>query len=186
MYFASDSQLTALMPNSIEPGQDVKIAVNRGGTRSDDITVPGGSVLSAAPAMFTYFLDDKVARAVVQGEDSVLIGPNDGGSGMHPLRLGETGTIYANGLGSTDPGAIDGQVSPADPLARTTQTVEVLVNGTAQQVTFSGLTPGAVALYQVNFVLDPATPLKSDASDEINLRVNGVESPTLRIALSAN
>lgn len=105
---------------------------------------------------------------------------------MRPLRLGEVGVIYANELGATTPSAADGQAAPADPLAHTVRTVEVVVNGTAQQVLFAGLTPGYAGLYQVNFLLDAGTPVKADGTDEVKLRVNGVESPVLRTALSAN
>lgn len=184
MYYASDSQVIALTPYSIVPGQALKISVNNGGTQSDEVTIPAASVLDSAPAIFVNPLGDKLA--VMQAADGALIGPKDASGLMRPLRLGEVGVIYANALGATTPAAIDGQAAPADPLARTVPPVEVVVNGTAQQVLFAGLTPGSVGLYQVNFLLDAGTPVKADGTDEVKLRVNGVESPVLRTALSSN
>ncbi len=147
----------------------MKIPVHNGGTQSNEVTIPGASVLDSAPAIFVTPLGDKLA--VMTAADGALIGPN------RPLRLGEVGVIYANALGAT---------TPADPPARTVRPVEVLVNGVAQQVLFAGLTPGSVGLYQVNFMLVAGTPVKGDGTDEVKLRVNAVESPVLRTVLSAN
>ena len=181
MYYASDSQVIALAPYALTAGQPMKISVNNGGIQSDDATIPAASVLDSAPAIFAYFVDgEKFARAVIQGSDAALIGPG------RPLRIGETGAIYANGLGVTNPAVGDGQPAPSDPLARILRTVDVVVNDVAQQVLFTGLTPGSVGLYQVNFTLAAGTPVKGDGTDEVKLRVNGVESPVLRTALSAN
>ena len=71
-------------------------------------------------------------------------------------------------------------------LPLTVRPVDVVVNGTEQQVLFAGLTPGSVGFYQVNFLLGAGTPVKADGTDEVKLRVDGVESPVLRTALSPN
>ena len=178
MYHASDSQLIALVPYSTAQVKALKIPVHNGGTQSNEVTIPGASVLDSAPAIFVTPLGDKLA--VMTAADGALIGPN------RPLRLGEVGVIYANALGATTPAAADGQAAPSDPLARTVRPVEVVVNGTVQQVLFAGLTPGSVGLYQVNFMLVAGTPVKADGTDEVKLRVDGVESPVLRTALSPN
>ncbi|MEO8129721.1 MAG: hypothetical protein ABI822_21655, partial [Bryobacteraceae bacterium] len=162
MYYANDSQVIALVPYSITPGQPVKVLVNNNGMQSDEVTIAAASVLESAPAIF-----------VITSGDGVAI------DAKRPLRLGETGVIYANGLGLTNPPVGDGQAAPSDPLARTVRNVEVLVNGTVQQVLFNGLTPGAVGLAQVNFVLGSGAAIKGDGTDEVKLRVNGIESPVL-------
>lgn len=175
MYYASDSQVIALAPYALVTGQALKVAVNNGGTQSDEVTIAAASVLDSAPAIF-------VANnlAVITSADGALISP------ARPLRLGEVGVIYANSLGATNPAAVDGQASASDPLARTVRPVEVVVNGTTQQVSFAGLTPGSVGLYQVNFLLGAGTAVKADGTDEVKLRVSGVDSPVLRTVLSAN
>jgi uncharacterized protein (TIGR03437 family) len=60
----------------------------------------------------------------------------------------------------------------------------VFVNGVRQHVDFAGLAPFWCALYQVNFKLDPATPVRGGDQDVVWLSVNGMESPHLSISLS--
>ena len=186
MYYASGSQLTALIPNSIVPGQDLKVAVNSSGTMSNEIVIAGTSVLGSAPAIFSYSLAGDVTRAVIQGQDGILIGPKDPDVLTRSLRPGELGVVYSNALGSTDPSVGDGQASPLEPLARTAQPVEVLINGVPQQVLFSGMVPGSVGLYQVNFVLGTDLQPSSSGSAEIALRINGVMSPVLLTNIAPN
>jgi uncharacterized protein (TIGR03437 family) len=56
----------------------------------------------------------------------------------------------------------------------------------SQTVQFSGLTPGIAALYQVNFVLNPNTPVMPEGLNFIWLRVNGAESLPVAISLQGN
>jgi uncharacterized protein (TIGR03437 family) len=101
-----------------------------------------------------------------------------------PARLGGALTLYAGGLGATNPAVSDGAPAPGDPAAQISGTAVVFVNGAAQAVSFAGLTPGYWGTYQVNFTLDPATPILGDGSDSVWLTVNGVESPHLPISIS--
>jgi uncharacterized protein (TIGR03437 family) len=53
----------------------------------------------------------------------------------------------------------------------------------SEPVSFAGLSPGSAALYQVNFTLDPQTPVYATDTNKISLRVNGVESPQILLSL---
>jgi uncharacterized protein (TIGR03437 family) len=65
-------------------------------------------------------------------------------------RRGEIVEIYATGLGRLDFPPRVGDAAPADPPARTVETPEVTVGGVRAEVLYSGLTPGAIGLYQIN------------------------------------
>ncbi len=174
---ASPGQLNVVLPSSIEPQRDLEIVIERGAERSNPVRVPGAAVGETAPAIF-LFLDGSVRRAIVQNLDGSLNGPE------RPLRPGETATLYANALGPTEPPVPDGEPTPLDPLSFTSFPVDVVVNDVRQQVLFSGLTPGFVRLYQVNFTLDPATPVQPGDENRIWLRVRDTESPRLVVSLS--
>ena len=58
--------------------------------------------------------------------------------------------IYATGLGLVAPFVPSGQPVPQLPLSRTLSLASVTMNGVPAPVSFSGLAPGFVGLYQVN------------------------------------
>ncbi len=86
--------------------------------------------------------------------DGTLVGPFSGASTV-PAQPGETLTLYAWGLGRTQPEVPLGTASPAPPAIAVHHFTIILDYdcGVIQDVTpdFVGLTPGQVGLYQVNF-----------------------------------
>jgi uncharacterized protein (TIGR03437 family) len=59
-------------------------------------------------------------------------------------------------MGATDNLVLSGAASPVAPLARTSFAPGLTIDSVSVPIYFSGLTPGAVGLYQVNVQL-PAT-----------------------------
>jgi uncharacterized protein (TIGR03437 family) len=103
------------------------------------------------PGIFTY--DDNIA--IAEASDYSLIGPNN------PAIPGEPLVLYVTGLGPlNDPNLVDGYGSPASPpFATTLDPFQVLLDNENCRVFFSGLAPGFVGLYQINFyVPDDAAP----------------------------
>lgn len=84
-------------------------------------------------------------------------------------------TVWATGLGPVDNVQTAGQ-APAT-LTRTTTPAEVFVNGANQPVSFSGLAPGYVGLYQINVTGDPAV------TGEVVLSIGSARSKPFPLAL---
>jgi uncharacterized protein (TIGR03437 family) len=80
----------------------------------------------------------------------------------NPIHRGDDLTIYATGLGRTNPEIPVGQPAPFEPLATAVDTPKVTLGGTGLFVTFAGLTPGLVGVYQVNVVVPRSVPLGFD------------------------
>ena len=87
----------------------------------------------------------------------------------NPAKAGETVIGYLTGLPGTEPVVPTGQASPYSPLAVVPQTpfgsgeryvdeYSILAPTGKASVTFLGLAPGLVGVYQVNFVLPSSTP----------------------------
>jgi uncharacterized protein (TIGR03437 family) len=89
-----------------------------------------------------------------------------------PLMRGQVLQVYATGLGAT---AKQGQYSVA------TTAVTAVLNGTELQVSFAGLAPGFVGLYQVNIPIPAATPPGSGIL--LTLKQGGQVSNAVEIAL---
>ncbi len=116
---------------------------------------------------------DTITQLGVQAPGTVFLKPivahADGSLVLqqNPARPGETLVMYAVGLGATVPRAITGDKSP---LAATVGPVTLGFAFQAPPGTpppssavpvFSGLTPGSVGLYQINFVVpEPPTSLQ--------------------------
>lgn len=182
--YADPWQLNAVLPAAIVPGQNVRVEVARPADRSPPFDVPGSSVLSSAPAVFFYSLEDQVPRAIAQNSDGSLNGPLRSDLNSRPLRPGEWGVLYANTLGPTDPAIPEGQATPESPLTPALYDIEVFINDVRQTTIFAGLTPTVCALYQVNFLFDSSTPIRGGNQDSVRLTVNGVSSRPLTISLS--
>lgn len=92
-------------------------------------------------------------------------------SALSPPVTGETLEIFATGLGSINNNLPIGAAGPADPVDTTVATPQVHVGNIPLNVTFSGLAPGFVGLYQVNAVVPSG--FTSDATVTLTLADGG-------------
>jgi uncharacterized protein (TIGR03437 family) len=95
----------------------------------------------------------------------------------NPMSPGDAMIVYANGLGPTNPVVPTGSVSPSSPIAGTTAAPTVTVAGMPATILFSGLTPGSVGRYQINFIFPDITPLSGD--QPILVSIGGATSSSL-------
>ena len=95
---------------------------------------------------------------------------------------GETVQIFCTGLGATQPAVKSGDPAPtAEPLARVSIIPAATIGGQTARVTFAGLAPGFVGLYQVNVEIPPGLAI-GDAVPLI-LSQGGVPSNTVTLAI---
>ena len=131
---------------------------------------------AANPAPFEYFEAGSNRRyiAALDGAFALI-------SGSNPARRGQVAQLYVNGLGPVDRSPGSGQISPSNPLARTTTNPLVTIGGRPAQLLFSGLAPGIVGLYQVNVVIPTDAPTGQEV--ELTIQKDGVISRSSRIAV---
>jgi uncharacterized protein (TIGR03437 family) len=67
-----------------------------------------------------------------------------------PARRGHALELFLNGLGPVSNRPASGEPSPSSPIAQTNETPRVTIGGVPAPVSFAGLAPGIVGLYQVN------------------------------------
>jgi uncharacterized protein (TIGR03437 family) len=140
LFFLSDGQLNVQLPTELQPGKDYPIIVAANGafTLPDTITTapaePGLAVLSDS-------------TVIAQHPDFSLV------TTSAPAAAGEAITLYLVGMGATNPAVASALASPSGPLASVTTSPVVTIGGQQAQVLFAGLTPGAVALYQINLIV---------------------------------
>ncbi len=151
---------TRSFPFEINSNSSVTVVVNNNGILSTPQAV---NVSPFAPGGFAV-----QGYAVAIHTDGSLAAPP--GSIMqvasHPAVPGETLQILATGLGPVIPSAITGNNS-LDMLRHTVAKPTVLIGGSLAQVTFSGLSPQFVGVYQLNVIV----PANTSPGDSVLLQI---------------
>lgn len=165
----SGQEIDAILPAGLTPNTTQQVLIARG----DSYSTP--QPISIAPSQPEIFVMASQA-AVVDAQFRLLTPQN-------PARPGDTVIVFAAGMGGTNPLVDAGAAGPAKPLAVTANTVSATVNGEPAPVTFAGLAPGLVGLYQINLVIpsdvpaSPQTPLVITAA--------GLSSATVTIPVTS-
>jgi len=163
---AANGQINAQIPFDVPPNTVLEVIIQNNGVYSLPELV---TIASAAPAALTANGSGKglgVITIVKPDGTQVQAGPNN------PASAGDTLVIYCEGLGIVDPPVPSGAATPSNPPSKTTNKVTVTVGGKAAAVSFSGLAPGQVGLYQVNVTLPmgitpgPAVPIVITAAGQ--------------------
>ena len=130
---ASAFQINVVLPLDIAPGTHQLRVKSPYGTAQQPVTVS-----TVAPEIF---LVGTPPVGAVENQDGSLNGP------ANPAARGESLMVFGTGLGS---------VTKSGPTSSANSTVTVLLNGDELPVSFAGLTPGFVGLYQVNVPIPAA------------------------------
>jgi uncharacterized protein (TIGR03437 family) len=141
LLYVSPTQINAQLPYNA--AGNVSTVVHTSGGISDIFV---NQVDATAPAIFSVEVPNSSALnpAIFRLSDNKLSTPST------PLRPNDTAIIFLTGLGQTTPLTVEGFAAPQSPLAGTLVKPTVTIGETAGEVTFSGLAPGFVGLYQIN------------------------------------
>jgi len=144
-------QINLQVPYELAGQATATVVVINSGVAGAPAQVP---VLAAQPGIFTVpgtTLPGGYSLGVItHGADGRLV------TRENPARRGEVVVIYATGLGPVSPAPRTGAPATAEPLSWTVTEPVVIMRGQRAEVQFSGLTPGFVALYQVNIRIPEA------------------------------
>jgi len=145
----SPTRIDAQMPFNVV-GSVVIRARNFNGV-SDPFTV---TVLAGAPAVFRTATAGPLTGLptiyrAINNEPVTLANP------IHPE---DAVTIFATGLGVTSPAVASGAAAPSEPLAAAVATPQVTLGGVPLAISFAGLVPGFVGVYQINAIIPPTVP----------------------------
>lgn len=166
VYFVSPGQINAQLPFEIAgPTVQVEVRNRLGAFRTGNIAVAAG-----APRLFTK-TSDGAGEAFLIRSDYTLVSP------ALPVASGEIVFTYVNALGAVKPPKLSGfpagDGDKLGPLNQTVAPVSITVGGQDARVSFAGLAPGLVGVYQVNFEV----PSGLAAGDQpIFVSINGQRS----------
>lgn len=174
LFYVSPGQINAQVPFEVAGGfgiTSISVQVKRA---SQSTAVQTAQLAAVSPGIFTVNSRGTGDGAILHAANFQLVTSGD------PARAGEFVSIYCTGLGTTNPLVASGAASPnAEPLARTLTTPLVTIGGRAAVVSFSGMAPGFVGLYQINVQIPAGLGV---GSQQVAIRMNGVEGNITTIA----
>jgi uncharacterized protein (TIGR03437 family) len=171
LYYVSPTQLNVQIPYEVSPGSSITLRVTNNGLNVFSSLNLGAT----APAIFT-------TNAQGTGQGAILNTSYQLVDASHPATPGSTYLqIYCMGLGAVSNQPEDGAPASSTTLSQTSSTPTVTIGNLPANVTFSGLAPGFVGLYQVN-ALVPAT-VPAGGAVPVVVSLGGVASNTATIAV---
>ena len=135
--YASPTQINAQLPAELLPNRQYQVIVNANGVYSKPEPI---NTIAAQPVLAAF----SDGRIIAQDVNFNLI------NAQNPAHAGQVITLYLTGMGATNPPVPTGTLAPGSPLAVTASQPQVSIDTSSADILFSGLTPGAVGLYQVN------------------------------------
>jgi uncharacterized protein (TIGR03437 family) len=153
LFYVSPSQINAQLP--FDASGSGSLIVSTSGA-SGGISSPFSfNIFSTAPTIFM-----SAGAGPLTGLPNIYRA-NDSNSLVtlsNPIRPNDTLTFFATGMGQTSNEPLTGYASPANPPAIVLDQPIVTLEGIQLNVTFAGLAPGEVGVYQINAVVPAGVP----------------------------
>ena len=169
--FVSPEQINAQLPFQID-GNVTMILRTPGGIGNNYNLL----VLSTAPSIFRTGQagPDTSIPTVVREKNGELV------TLSNPIHPEDTITIFLTGMGNTFPAVEAGVPAPSDPLSMAIVLPIVDIAGVQLKVTYAGLSPGQVGVYQINASVPKN--VKEGVSQDLRINQGGsVTSITVRV-----
>ncbi len=172
LLYVQANQLSAVVPYAIAGNTTVQIQIEVEGTLSNPLTIP---VAAAAPAIFT-------TDATGQGQGAILNQDYSVNSPANPAPRNSIVSVYADGLGQTNPPGVDGIIT-GTALSQAVATVTASIDGKDAEVLYAGTAPGIVAgVFQVN-VRIPQTATPGAAAPLVLTAAGASSQPGVTLAI---
>jgi uncharacterized protein (TIGR03437 family) len=153
--YISSGQVNAQVPSNVGTGlQQVIVKTAAGSSAPISVTINGTEPGLLAPPAFEIGGKQYVVALFLNG---TYVLPQGAISGVtsQPAQPGQTITLYGVGFGPVVPNIPAGQIVPQDNVLAAN--LQISFAGTPATVSYSGLAPGYVGLYQFNVVV-PSVP----------------------------
>jgi len=180
LFFASPAQINFQVPWELLGQTQVSVVATVGGSSSAPQIA---SLLAVAPGIFSTNSSGAGQGAIQISNTTIFAAPANSiqGALARPAQRGEFLTIYCSGLGDVSPRPATGAPASGNPLSNTLLTPSVTIGGISAPVSFAGLSPGFVGLYQVNVQVPNAAPTGGQVP--VVMAIGGVGSNTVTIAV---
>jgi uncharacterized protein (TIGR03437 family) len=149
LLFVSPGQINAQLPFNVVGSATIELYTPTGISNNFLFTIQ-----PTAPSIFqTGVAGPETGLATIYRDDNnQLVTPTN------PLHPGDLVTIYLTGMGQTSPTVAAGAPAPLNPLASVLVLPVVTLGGAPVAVTYAGLTPEEIGVYQINVTIPNGVP----------------------------
>ncbi|MEO7145401.1 MAG: choice-of-anchor V domain-containing protein [Bryobacteraceae bacterium] len=156
--FISSGQVNAQAPSNVGTGpQQLTVTTPAGTSDPYNITVNVTEPGMLAPPQFKVNNKQYAAALLPDGTTFLVPAGAIAGVASRPAKPGETIIIYGVGFGAVTPDIPAGQIVQPAPPNSLAQPIQIMFGTTPATLSYKGLAPGYVGLYQFNVVV-PAVP----------------------------
>lgn len=180
LFFVGAGQINFEMPWELLGQTTATLTVTNAAGTSTPLII---SLSGVAPGIFSIDSSGKGQGAIQLANSSTFAAPAGSipGAAAQPVTRGNYVTIYCSGLGAVSNQPATGAAASGSTLSNASGNVTVTIGGQNAPVSFAGLAPGFVGLYQVNAqVPSSVTPGNAVA---VVVTVNGTASNTVTMAV---
>jgi len=186
LYYLGTNQVNFQLPSNTPSGQQ-RVAVRTADTNE---LIAGGSLIAAsvAPGIFTL-TETGSGQGAVLNQDNKVNGPGN------PAAIGSVIQIFGTGQGQVSPAVADGSPASSSPTSNTvavwttnaqtcfaTQpSMCVAIGGAFGNISYSGLAPGAVGLWQINVAIPSG--ITTGNAVPVRVVIDGASSNLVTIAV---
>jgi uncharacterized protein (TIGR03437 family) len=175
LFYSGTGQVNAQVPAELPANSQTAIVARAISGTTETDSVPTNVTLGPAePGIFI------AAEAGALNQGAILNPAGQVVDATNPSSIGGVIVIFCTGLGATTPSVATGQAAPSSSAVNVP--VTVTIGGVAAtNVSYAGLAPGFVGLYQINVVVPAGVTVGPTVP--VVLTQNGVASNTATIAL---
>lgn len=150
LIFVSPAQVNAQMPFQAVGNETVVVHTPGGTSGNFNLTVQ-----PTAPAVFLSGVAGPETNlpTIIRAANGLLA------TDSNPIHSNDVLVIYVTGLGQTNPAGLTGYPAPGNPLSSALTPATVTLGGMNLAVSYAGLAPGEVGVYQINVTVPGNTPV---------------------------
>ncbi len=153
LFFVGPGQINFFVPGDVATNGQLELLVVR---KSNGQVIASGSVQmdTGSPGLFT-------ATSTGQGQVAAINQDGTVNTPANPIARGQVISLFGTGLGRVSNAPTDGDPAPTSPLAEGTRpdvSFNLLANVKPEDISFSGLAPGFVGLWQINVKIPDTVP----------------------------
>jgi len=178
LFFVSTGQINYQVPYSTPIGTPADITVIKKST-GQVLASSQANVVAVSPGFFTSTANGR-GQISALNQDNTVNGPSN------PESRGRVVQLYGTGLGLVSNQPADGAPAPSGPLAEGSKP-DVIINGRqvpGADVLFSGLAPGFVGLWQLNFKIPDTVHPVNNITVVVLLRSVASQAPPVNTVIS--
>lgn len=155
--YVSATQVNVQVPADVSVGGNVPVVVTVNGRSSSPVNLAIRPISGGILAPTSFRVNDRQYVAAFHASGGALVSNgNLPGTSAAPAVAGETLTFYGIGFGPVQNGEIAGLIPRGASVL--SNAVEFRFNNVPAQVTYAGLAPELVGVYQFNVVVPPGLP----------------------------